>query len=420
MNRARATFRALRHRNYRLFFFGQLVSLIGTWMQSVAQAWLAYRLTGSAALLGVVAFSGQIPAFLFASWGGVVADRWPRRRILLATQVASMLLAGTLAGLTLSNRIEVPHLLVIAALLGVVNAFDIPARQAFVVEMVGREDLINAIALNSSIFNGARVVGPALAGVLVARFGEGWCFLLNATSYLAVLASLLAIDVPEAAGARPTGSTLSRIVEGFRYAAAARPVRALLLLLGVVSLTAMPFSVLMPIFADRILGGGAASLGLLMGASGVGALAGALVLASRRGIAGLGRFVALSAAGFGVCLVLFSLSRRLWLSVALQVPVGFFMISQMASSNTLIQSLVPDRVRGRVMALYTMMFMGMAPFGALLAGAAAERWGAPATLAAGGATALAGSLAFASRIPRLRAEARAMIVALDPPEPPPA
>ncbi|MBZ0100949.1 MAG: MFS transporter [Thermoanaerobaculia bacterium] len=370
MNRARATFRALRHRNYRLFFFGQLVSLIGTWMQSVAQAWLAYRLTGSAALLGVVAFSGQIPAFLFASWGGVVADRWPRRRILLATQVASMLLAGTLAGLTLSNRIEVPHLLVIAALLGVVNAFDIPARQAFVVEMVGREDLINAIALNSSIFNGARVVGPALAGVLVARFGEGWCFLLNATSYLAVLASLLAIDVPEAAGARPTGSTLSRIVEGFRYAAAARPVRALLLLLGVVSLTAMPFSVLMPIFADRILGGGAASLGLLMGASGVGALAGALVLASRRGIAGLGRFVALSAAGFGVCLVLFSLSRRLWLSVALQVPVGFFMISQMASSNTLIQSLVPDRVRGRVMALYTMMFMGMAPFGALLAGMA--------------------------------------------------
>ena len=420
MNRARATFRALRHRNYRLFFFGQLVSLIGTWMQSVAQAWLAYRLTGSAALLGVVAFSGQIPAFLFASWGGVVADRWPRRRILLATQVASMLLAGTLAGLTLSNRIEVPHLLVIAALLGVVNAFDIPARQAFVVEMVGREDLINAIALNSSIFNGARVVGPALAGVLVARFGEGWCFLLNATSYLAVLASLLAIDVPEAAGARPTGSTLSRIVEGFRYAAAARPVRALLLLLGVVSLTAMPFSVLMPIFADRILGGGAASLGLLMGASGVGALAGALVLASRRGIAGLGRFVALSAAGFGVCLVLFSLSRRLWLSVALQVPVGFFMISQMASSNTLIQSLVPDRVRGRVMALYTMMFMGMAPFGALLAGAAAERWGAPATLAAGGATALAGALALASRIPRLRAEARAMIVALDPPEPPPA
>lgn len=418
MNPAGGTFRALRHRNYRLFFFGQLVSLVGTWMQSVAQAWLAYRLTGSAALLGVVAFSGQIPAFLFASWGGVVADRWPRRRILLATQVASMLLAGTLAGLTLANRVEVPHLLVIAALLGVVNAFDIPARQAFVVEMVGREDLINAIALNSSIFNGARVVGPALAGVLVARLGEGWCFLLNATSYLAVLAGLLAIDVPAAAGPRPAGSTLARIVEGFRYAAAARPVRELLLLLGVVSLTAMPFSVLMPIFADRILGGGAASLGLLMGASGVGALAGALVLASRRGIAGLGRFVALSAAGFGVCLVLFALSRRLWLSVALQVPVGFFMISQMASSNTLIQSLVPDRVRGRVMALYTMMFMGMAPFGALLAGAAAERWGAPATLAAGGAATLAGGLAFASRIPRLRAEARAMIVALDPPEPP--
>jgi MFS family permease len=413
--RARATFRALRHRDYRLFFFGQLVSLVGTWMQSVAQSWLAYRLTGSAALLGVVAFSGQIPALLFASWGGVAADRFSRRAILLATQLASMALALALAGLTLSGHIEVAHILVLAALLGAVNAFDIPARQAFVVELVGRDDLINAIALNSSAFNGARMVGPALAGVLVARLGEGWCFLLNGASYLAVLGGLLAIGPRPAVRTRAGASMLAHIAEGYRYAAGARPVRALLLLLGVVSLTAMPYAVLMPIFADRVLGGGSAALGLLMGASGVGALSGALTLASRRGIAGLGRWVAISAAGFGIALVLFSLSRWLWLSVAILVPAGFFMINQMASSNTLIQSVVPDRFRGRVMALYTMMFMGMAPFGALGAGAAAERWGAPATVAAGGALALAAALVFARRIPSLRVEMRAMIVALDDP-----
>jgi len=259
------------------------------------------------------------------------------------------------------------------------------------------------------------MVGPALAGVLVARLGEGWCFLLNGASYLAVLGGLLAIGPRPAVRTRAGASMLAHIAEGYRYAAGARPVRALLLLLGVVSLTAMPYAVLMPIFADRVLGGGSAALGLLMGASGVGALSGALTLASRRGIAGLGRWVAISAAGFGIALVLFSLSRWLWLSVAILVPAGFFMINQMASSNTLIQSVVPDRFRGRVMALYTMMFMGMAPFGALGAGAAAERWGAPATVAAGGALALAAALVFARRIPSLRVEMRAMIVALDDP-----
>jgi MFS family permease len=412
---ARDTFRALRHRDYRLFFVGQLVSLVGTWTQSVAQAWLAYRLSGSAAVLGVVAFAGQIPTFLLASWGGAAADRLSRRSILVATQAASMALALALAALTLSASVAVPHLLTMAALLGVVNAFDIPARQAFVVELVGRDDLVNAIALNSSLFNGTRVVGPALAGVLVARFGEGWCFLINGVSYLAVLAGLAAIRARPAASPRPEGSTLARIVDGFRYAAGARPVRALLLLLGVVSLTAVPYAVLMPVFADRVLGGGAAALGLLLGASGAGALAGALTLASRRGIAGLGRWVAVSAAGFGAALVLFSLSRALWISAALLVPVGFFMINQMASSNTLIQSLVPDRYRGRVMALYTMMFMGMAPFGALLSGAAAERWGAPVAVAAGGLLAVVAALAFGRRIPSLRADVRAMIAALDEP-----
>lgn len=412
---ARETFRALRHRDYRLFFAGQLVSLVGTWMQSVAQAWLAYRLSGSATVLGVVGFAGQIPTFLLASWGGAAADRLPRRRILLATQAASMVLALTLAALALSGVVAVAHILVLAALLGLVNAFDIPARQAFVVELVGRDDLVNAIALNSSLFNGTRVIGPALAGVLVARLGEGWCFLINGASYLAVLAGLFAIRVRTAAPPHGAASTLSRIAEGFRFAAAARPVRALLLLLGVVSLTAVPYTVLMPVFADRVLGGGAASLGLLMAAAGAGALAGALSLAARRGIAGLGRWVAFSAAGFGAALVLFALSRTLWLSVALLVPVGFFMINQMASSNTLIQSLVPDRYRGRVMALYTMMFMGMAPFGALVSGAAAERWGAPVAVAAGGLAAVMAALAFARRIPSLRADVRAMIAALDEP-----
>ncbi|GMU67067.1 MAG: MFS transporter [Acidobacteriota bacterium] len=413
--RARDTFRALRHRDYRLFFAGQLVSLVGTWTQSVAQAWLAYRLSGSAAVLGVVAFSGQIPTFLLASWGGAAADRFPRRSILLATQTASMALALTLAALTLSGSVAVPHILALAALLGMVNAFDIPARQAFVVELVGREDLVNAIALNSSLFNGTRVIGPAIAGVLVARVGEGWCFLINGVSYVAVLAGLAAIRARPAASPRPEGSTLARIADGFRYAAGARPVRALLLLLGVVSLTGVPYAVLMPIFADRVLGGGAAALGILMGASGAGALAGALTLASRRGIAGLGRWVAVSAAGFGIALLLFSLSRALWLSAALLVPVGFFMINQMASSNTLIQSLVPDRYRGRVMALYTMMFMGMAPFGALAAGAAAERWGAPFAVAAGGLAAVMAAFVFARRVPSLRADVRAMMAALEEP-----
>lgn len=413
--RARDTFRALRHRDYRLFFGGQLVSLVGTWTQSVAQAWLAYRLSGSAAVLGLVAFSGQIPTFLLASWGGAAADRFPRRSILLATQSASMVLALTLAALTLSGSVAVPHILALAALLGMVNAFDIPARQALVVELVGREDLVNAIALNSSLFNGTRVIGPAIAGVLVARVGEGWCFLINGASYVAVLAGLAAIRARPAAAPRPEGSTLARIADGFRYAAGARPVRALLLLLGVVSLTGVPYAVLMPIFADRVLGGGAAALGILMGASGAGALAGALTLASRRGIAGLGRWVAISAAGFGSALLLFSLSRALWLSAALLIPVGFFMINQMASSNTLIQSLVPDRYRGRVMALYTMMFMGMAPFGALAAGAAAERWGAPVAVATGGLAAVMAALVFARRIPSLRADVRAMMAALEEP-----
>jgi len=415
--------RSLRHRNYRLFFAGQLVSLTGTWMQSVAQAWLAYSLTHSAAVLGIVGFAGQIPALLFSPAGGVVADRFARRRVLLATQATSMVLAFTLAALTLGGRVSISWILVLAALSGVVNAFDIPTRQAFAVDMVGRDDLVNAIALNSSIFNGARVLGPAIAGLLVARIGEGWCFLVNGVSYLAVLGSLLAMRLPAPVRGPHATSAWASVREGFVYASRARPVRALLLLLGVVSLTGMPYVVLMPVFAREILGGGARELGLLMGCAGVGALLGAIVLASRRNVKGLGTFIAICAGGMGISLIAFALSRDFRLSALLLVPVGFFVMSQMASSNTLIQSLIPDAMRGRVMSLYAMMFMGMAPIGALIAGFLAARIGAPATLAGGGAICMGGALLFARYLPTLRTEARQMIVELqmsagDPPEEP--
>ncbi|HEV3468838.1 MAG TPA: MFS transporter [Pyrinomonadaceae bacterium] len=406
-----AALRALRHRDYRLFFGGQLVSLSGTWMQSVAQAWLVYRLTGSAVLLGFVSFSGQIPVFMLAPLGGAAADRYPRRRILIFTQAASMVLALALAALTLGGAVRVWHVFTLAAMVGVVNAFDIPARQSFVVDMVGKEDLVNAIALNSSMFNGARIVGPAVAGLLVAAVGEGWCFFANGVSYAAVIAGLALMRVGRVARARPPGSAFERIRAGFRFVARTGPVRALMLLLGLVSLTGMPYAVLMPIFADRILGGGPGGLGLLMGASGAGALTGAVVLASRRSVRGLGRWVAWASAAFGVSLILFSMSRSFWLSAALLVPAGFSMIVQMASSNTLIQSMVPDELRGRVMAVHSMMFMGMAPVGALLAGALAGRLGAPLTVALGGAACVAGAALFWRRIPLHRGEARRLIVA---------
>jgi MFS family permease len=405
------TFRALRHRNYQLFFIGQLISLSGTWMQSVAQAWLIYRLTESAILLGLIGFSGQIPVFLVASFGGAIADRFNRHRILIMTQSIAMILAFLLALLTLSGQIQIWHVFAIAAALGVVNAFDIPTRQAFVSDMVGREDLINAIALNSSMFNGARIIGPAVAGLLVASVGEGWCFFINATSYVAVIGGLLLMRV-EIKPRPQKGSVFAGIVEGFRYVGSTSPVRALMLLLGLISLMGMPYAVLMPIFADKILGGGASGLGILMGASGIGALAAALTLANRKGIKGLGRWVAISSGCFGASIILFSFSSSFWLSALLLVPVGFSMMIQMASSNTLVQSLVPDELRGRVMAVYSMMFMGMAPFGALLAGSLAERFGAPLTVAIGGAVCILGSIAFSFRLPALRIEARRIIVAL--------
>jgi MFS family permease len=409
--RAASTFRALRHRNFQLFFSGQLISLIGTWMQNIAQAWLVYRLTGSAVLLGTVNFCSQFPIFVFAPLGGLIADRHNRHRVVIATQTASMILAFVLAWLTLAHRVQVWHIFVLAALLGVVNAFDIPARQSFIVEMVGKEDLMNAIALNSSMFNGARIVGPAIAGVLVASIGEGWCFFGNAVSYIAVIAGLLLMSVQPRNIATAAEPPLRHIAEGFRYVRQTRPIRALLLLLGLVSLVGMPYAVLMPIFADRILHGGARGLGLLMGATGVGALLGALTLATKKGIKGLGRWITWASAGFGVSLVLFSMSRNFWLSFALLVPLGFSMMTQMAASNTLIQSMVHDQFRGRVMAVYSMMFMGMATFGALFAGVLAHKIGAPLTVALGGFACIAGALLFGFNLPSLRAEARQLIIA---------
>jgi MFS family permease len=403
--------RALRHRNFQLFFSGQLISLIGTWMDNIAEAWLVYRLTGSSLLLGTVAFAGQIPVFLLAPIGGMVADRWNRQRVVIATQACSMVLAGILAVLTLTGRVTVWEVVVLAALMGAVNAFDIPARQAFLVDMVGREDLMNAIALNSSMFNGARVIGPSIAGILVASIGEGWCFAANSISYIAVIAGLLLMRVNRAPVEVRRVSPFEHIVEGFRFVWNTGPIRALLLLLGLVSLVAMPYSVLMPIFAAKILHGDARTLGVLMGATGVGALGGALTLASRSGVKGLGRWVAVACASFGTALILFSFSRWYFLSVALLVPVGFAMMVQMASSNTLIQAMVPDRLRGRAMAVYSMMFMGMAPMGALLSGWSADHIGAQWTLALGGVGAIIGAGLFARNLPKIRVEARQLIIA---------
>jgi MFS family permease len=416
--------RALTHRNFQLFFSGQLISLIGTWMQTVAQSWLVYRITKSSLLLGSVGFASQIPVFLVAPIGGMVADRVNRQRVVIATQTASMILAFILATLTLLNIITVPEIFVLAALLGVVNAFDIPGRQSFLVDMVGREDLMNAIALNSSMFNGARVIGPAIAGILVAKIGEGWCFFANGVSYIAVIIGLLLMKI-ECARRSKSDSPVADIIEGFRWASQTGPIRMLLLLLGLVSLVGMPYTVLMPVFADRILHGGASGvasflhakdpgavrLGVLMGATGVGALLGALTLALRSGVRGLGRLIVITCAGFGLSLIVFAASKSFWLSATLLVPVGFCIMLQMACSNTLIQTMVPDVLRGRVMSVYSMMFMGMAPFGALLGGAIADRLGAPVTVAIGGAASVVGAILFGRKLPAFRGEARQLIIA---------
>jgi MFS family permease len=406
--------RALRHRNFRLFFAGQLISLCGTWMQQVAQSWLIYRLTHSALLLGFVGFAGQIPSFIVGPLGGYVADRFDRRRTIIVTQTLSMILAFILAVLTLTNEIREWHIFVLAALLGVVNAFDVPVRQSFLVHMVDREDLMNAIALNSSMFNGARVVGPAIAGLLVAAIGEGWCFFANAVSYIAVIVGLMMMTTPRFVPQPSTRSPLETIIDGFRYVAHTAPIRVLLLLIGLASFAGMPYTVLMPVFADQILHHGARGLGILMGASGVGALIGSLMLATRSTVRGLGTWVASAALLFAFAAIGFAYSTNFTLSCIFLVFVGIGMMVQASASNTLIQSMVPDELRGRVMAVYTMMFVGFGPIGALLAGSLAQRIGAPLTVASGAVLTMLGAIAFMLRLPALRGEARQLIIAQQP------
>jgi len=391
-------FRALQHRNFQLFIGGQLVSLIGTWMQSTAQLWLVYKLTNSAALLGVFGFANQVPILFLASIGGYVGDRYNRHLGVIWTQTAAMVLAFLLAALTLAQVIQVWHLITIAFLVGIVNAFDVPIRQAFLVQMVGKEDLPNAIALNSSIFNGARVVGPAIAGLAIVWIHEGWCFFLNGVSFLAVIGALLAMRIPKTEPKRTDESPFRTFIEGFRFAMSDRPVRAALLLLSLLSLLGLQYSVVLPIFAKDILHRGAGGFGLLMSFAGVGAVLGALHFAARTDYKGLAKWIAATSTICAVCLIVFSESKVFWLSSMVLVVVGFAATSQMAATNTLIQIRVPDELRGRVMAVYATMFMGVQPIGALLAGGIAKKIGAPYTLTIFGVLVLMGSLFFLFRV----------------------
>jgi len=401
--------RALRHRNFRLYFTGQSISLVGTWITRIATSWLVYRLTGSAFLLGVVGFAGQIPTFLLAPLAGVVVERMDRRKLLVWTQVLAGVQSLLLAALTLARVITIHEVLALSVFQGLINAFDMPGRQSFLVQMVSPEggkpdrgDLGNAIALNSSIVNLARLVGPAIAGLIIAAVGEGWCFLIDGASYIAVVASLLMMRVSHAVTERPTTSMLEQLKEGWSYVSGFRPIRTILLLFALMSLMGMPFMVLMPIFAAQVLHGGPHTLGFLTGASGVGALISAISLAMRKSVRGLTTMIQVSAFCFGSGLILFGLSRSLALSLLLMLITGFGMMQGLAASNTVIQTLVPEDKRGRVMSYYTMAFVGMTPFGSLLAGALAHRFGAPHTVILTGTACLLGALWFTTQLRSVR------------------
>ncbi len=412
-NTVRFVMRALRHRNYRLFFAGQGVSLIGTWMQRIAMSWLVYRLTNSPFLLGLVGFAGQLPTFLFASFAGVFIDRWDRHRLLLATQTLAMVQASLLAFLTLTGLVAVWHIFVLAVCLGLVNAFDTPTRQSFVIDMLeDREDLGNAIALNSFMVNGARLVGPSFAGIAVAAFGEGICFFLNGLSFLAIIVSLLAMKIGHKARNVASAHPFQGLLEGYRYAFGFAPIRYLLLLLALSSLMGMPYVVLMPIFARDILHGGPHTLGFLMSAAGIGALISASYLASRKSVIGLGRVIVFGSTMFGCGLIFFALSRYMLLSLAFMLLTGFGMMTVLTSCNTILQTIVEEDKRGRVMSFYTMAFMGMVPFGSLMGGSLATQIGAPGTLMLGGICCIAASFLFARKLPLLRRITRPLYIDL--------
>jgi MFS family permease len=393
--------RALRHRNFRLFFGGQTISLVGTWMTRIATAWLVYRLTGT------VSFAGQIPTFFLAPLAGVIVDRCDRRRVLIWTQTLAMVQSLLLAVLTLTHRINITEVLILSACQGLINAFDMPGRQSFMVEMVeDRADLSNAIAINSSMVNVARLIGPSLAGLVIAVSSEGWCFLVDGISYIAVIISLFMMRVPAVALRRATSSMFQQMREGWDYVSTFTPIRDILILFALVSLMGMPYMVLMPIFAARVLHGGPHTLGFLMGAAGAGALVSAFSLVLRRSVRGITKMIPIAAVVFGVGLFLFGLSHWLWLSLILMLLVGFGMLQGMTASNTIIQTLSPEDKRGRVMSYYTAAFMGMAPFGSLLAGALANWVGAPRTVMFTGSCCIAGGLWFWSRLPAIRREMR--------------
>jgi MFS family permease len=404
-------FRALTHRNYRLFFGGQGISLIGTWMQQIAMSWLVYRLTNSAFLLGLIGFSSQISSLFFSPFAGVLSDRWNRHRILVVTQSLAMIQAFILASLTLMGVIAVHHLIVLSIFLGLVNAFDMPTRQAFVVEMVERrEDLGNAIALNSFLFNGARLVGPSIAGILISILGEGMCFLLNGVSFLAVIIALLAMKMTPNKKDSEKTQVLQGLKEGFAYALGFPPIRSILFFIGWISLVGTANTTLMPVFARDILHGDSKTYGFLMAAIGVGAIIGAIFLASRKNVLGLGRIITMASSIFGIGLISFSLSHTLWLSFFLLLVTGFGMMVHMASSNTILQTIVDDDKRGRVMSLYAMAFMGMAPLGSLVGGSLAGWIGAPTTLIFVGISCMIGSFLFRKILPSLRIMIRPIYV----------
>jgi len=406
--------RALAYRNYRLFFGGQVVSLVGTWITTTATNWLVYRLTGSAFLLGVVGFAGQFPAFVIGPFAGIFVDRWDRHRLLVVTQTISMAQSFVLAGLVLSGRITLEWIVALSVVQGIVNAFDMPARQAFLLTMIeNKVDLGNAIALNSSMVNLARLVGPSIAGVVIAATSEGWCFFIDGASYVAVIVALLRMKIARGAAAPiARRSALQQFTEGFAYAFGFRPIRSIILLLAIVSLVGVPYSVLMPVFATNVFHGGPHTLGILMTSSGCGALLGALWLAGRRSVIGLGRIIAIASGLFGVGLIAFSFSHVLWLAIPCLVVAGFGFMVQMASSNTVIQTIVDDEKRGRVMGFYMMAFLGTAPFGSLIAGWLSSRIGAAHTLLVGGSCCMLGALWFASVLPAIRSAVRPIYVRL--------
>ena len=400
--------RALQHRNFRLFFGGQSISLVGTWITRVATSWLVYRLTGSELLLGVAGFAGQIPTLIITPFAGVLVDRHDRRRILLWTQVASLLQSALLAILTFTDIITVRQIIWLQVVQGIINSFDTPARQAFVSEMVeDRRDLPNAIALNSSMVNGTRIIGPSIGGLLIAAFGEGWCFTIDAVSYLAVIGSIVAMRVPPRARHEAAEMhLLEELRHGWRYVLQSVPIRSALLLVAIVSTAGTPYTVLMPAIAAQVLHGGPNTLGLLMTATGVGALGGALYLAQRESVVGLGRIIMWASAVFGVGLIIFSQTTSLWFACLVLAIAGCGFMIHLAATNTVLQTIVEERLRGRVMSFYTMAFFGTVPIGSLLGGVMADRYGAMPTVMATGVVCLAGSAWFAYKLPAIRAVVR--------------